>query len=193
MQQRQPKGSSGTLRIIGGQWRGRKLSFPARDGLRPTADRVRETVFNWLAPSIQGTRCLDMFAGSGAMGLEALSRGAESVAFIERDRSAALAIQNHLKTLNAVEQGNVVEGDAMSIDPPKTPFDIVFVDPPFGKDMALPALQILANGFVDEHSRIYLEVAISDKIEGIEQLFDVLKDKKAGQVRYLLLALHSSR
>lgn len=193
MQQRQPKGSSGTLRIIGGQWRGRKLSFPARDGLRPTADRVRETVFNWLAPFIQGTRCLDMFAGSGAMGLEALSRGAESVTFIERDRSAATAIQNHLKTLNAVAQGKVVEGDAMSLDPPKTPLDIVFVDPPFGKDMALPALQILANGFVDEHSRIYLEVAISDKIDGIERLFDVLKDKKAGQVRYLLLALHSSR
>ena len=107
------KKGTNQLRIIGGEWRGRKLRFPDVAGLRPTTDRVRETLFNWLAPVIHGARCLDLFAGSGALGLEALSRGASSVVFIDSDRRAVQSLRENLALLKE-GRGEVLQSDALS-------------------------------------------------------------------------------
>lgn len=131
------------LRIIGGEWRSRRLRFPAIDGLRPTMDRVRETLFNWLQFDIEGARVLDAFAGSGALGLEALSRGAKEVVFLEKNPKAALQLKDNLKTLQA-PNAQVWAGDALQwlSDNPE-PYDLVFLDPPFGQQLLQPALQQL--------------------------------------------------
>ncbi len=128
-----PPGSRNFVRIIGGSWRGRRVSFPDAPGLRPTPDRVRETLFNWLQSSIVDSRCLDLFAGSGALGLEALSRGAREVVFVERDQLTARALQAELKRLGGTPKARVMElGAARFLRSPGEPFDVVFLDPPFG-------------------------------------------------------------
>lgn len=176
------------LRIIGGNWRGRKLSFPAIDDLRPTSDRVRETLFNWLQMEIAGTRCLDLFAGSGALGLEALSRSAQHVSFIEKDRHATQQIREHLHVLNC-DKGEVINQDALSyIDHCGKQFDIIFLDPPFRIDCAeslcqqINKQQLLAAG-----GYLYLE---SPKARALPQLPDnwsVKKEKRAGDVTFYLI------
>lgn len=108
-----PQGRAGVVRIISGQWKGRKLPVRDVEGLRPTTDRVKETIFNWLAPHVRGTRCLDLFAGSGGLGLEALSRYAEQVTLIEMDRGAADQLKKNLTTLGS-SQGQVIQADAVS-------------------------------------------------------------------------------
>ena len=131
----------GTVRIIGGEWRGRRLRFPSRPGLRPTPDRVRETVFNWLAPIVQGACCVDLFAGTGCLGLEALSRGAAAAWLVERDPVLARVLAEHVETLGA--RGHVVRDDAhrfLARSP--GPFDIAFVDPPY-RDPIEPVLGAL--------------------------------------------------
>ena len=137
------KTPSQQLRIIGGEWRSRRLRFPAIDGLRPTMDRVRETLFNWLQFDVEGARVLDAFAGSGALGLEALSRGAKQVIFLEKNPKAALQLKDNLKTLQA-NNAQVWAGDALQwlADNPE-PYDLVFLDPPFGQNLLQPALQQL--------------------------------------------------
>ncbi|GAA6144741.1 16S rRNA (guanine(966)-N(2))-methyltransferase RsmD [Thalassolituus maritimus] len=131
------------LRIIGGQWRSRRLRFPAIDGLRPTMDRVRETVFNWLQTDIQGARVLDAFAGSGALGFEALSRGAKEVVFLEKHAKAALQLKENLKQLEA-RNAQVWAGDALIwLEQHPEPYDLVFLDPPFGKALLQPAIDSL--------------------------------------------------
>lgn len=131
------------LRIIGGQWRSRRLRFPAVDGLRPTMDRVRETVFNWLQYEVEGARALDAFAGSGALGFEALSRGAKEVIFLEKHPSAALQLRENLAVLQA-SNAQVWAGDALLwLQQNPEPFDLVFLDPPFGKDLLQPAIDAL--------------------------------------------------
>lgn len=131
------------LRIIGGQWRSRRLRFPAVDGLRPTMDRVRETVFNWLQHDIAGARALDAFAGSGALGFEALSRGAKEVVFLEKHPTAALQLRENLEILQATN-AQVWAGDALLwLQQNPEPFDLVFLDPPFGKDLLQPAIDAL--------------------------------------------------
>jgi len=131
------------LRIIGGEWKSRRLRFPAIDGLRPTMDRVRETVFNWLQQDVEGARVLDAFAGSGALGLEALSRGAREVIFLEKHAKAALQLKDNLKQLD-VRNAQVWAGDALTwLDQNPEPYDLVFLDPPFGKDLLQPALDKL--------------------------------------------------
>ena len=132
-------GSRNFVRIIGGGWRGRRVSFPDSPGLRPTPDRVRETLFNWLQHSIVDTRCLDLFAGSGALGLEALSRGAREVVFVEQAQAAARALQGELQRLGGAARARVMELGAARFlrSAPATvggPFDVVFLDPPFGRD-----------------------------------------------------------
>jgi len=107
--------STGRLRIIGGRWRGRRLHFPAVAGLRPTPDRVRETLFNWLAAPLPGARCLDLYAGSGALGLEALSRGAAAVTFVEKTAVAARALVEHLRALGGEEAGRGGRGDGLAL------------------------------------------------------------------------------
>ncbi len=126
---------SGQLRIIGGQWRSRKLSFPAVDGLRPTGDRWRETLFNWLAPVIEGARCLDAFAGSGALGLEALSRGAAHCTFIEANSQAARALESNMALLNANGGQLIAKPAENALASTNERFDIVFLDPPFAMNI----------------------------------------------------------
>ncbi|MFC3679207.1 16S rRNA (guanine(966)-N(2))-methyltransferase RsmD [Bacterioplanoides pacificum] len=131
------------LRIIGGQWRSRRLRFPAIDGLRPTLDRVRETVFNWLQFDVEGARVVDAFAGSGALGFEALSRGAKQVIFLEKHAKAALQLKENLQTLQA-SNAQVWAGDALTwLEQNPEPYDLVFLDPPFGKNLLQPAIEQL--------------------------------------------------
>ncbi|MDF1764345.1 MAG: 16S rRNA (guanine(966)-N(2))-methyltransferase RsmD [Oleibacter sp.] len=131
------------LRIIGGKWRSRRLRFPAIDGLRPTLDRVRETVFNWLQHDVEGARVLDAFAGSGALGLEALSRGAKEVVFLEKHPKAAMQLKENLTAL-AATHAQVWAGDALVwLKQHTEPYDLVFLDPPFGKELLQPAIDSL--------------------------------------------------
>ena len=146
------------LRIIGGEWRSRRIRFPGLTGLRPTPDRVRETLFNWLAPDVAGSRCLDLFAGSGALGLEALSRGAASVTFVEREREAADQLRETVNQL-APGRATVVQADALAwLRGAAQPFDIVFLDPPFDSGLLPAAAGALeSGGWLLPAARIYLE------------------------------------
>lgn len=131
------------LRIIGGQWRSRRLNFPALEGLRPTLDRIRETVFNWLQHEVEGSRVLDAFAGSGALGFEALSRGAKDVVFLEKNAAAAAQIKSNLTLLNA-SNAQVWAGDSLIwLAQNPTEFDLVFLDPPFHQGLLQPAIERL--------------------------------------------------
>ncbi len=149
------------LRIIGGQWRSRRLEFPNLPGLRPTPDRVRETLFNWLAPALPGARCLDLFAGSGALGIEALSRGAAEVVFVERHPLAVRALRENLARLNARDT-RVEQADALDwLRQPGRPFEIVLLDPPFGAGLLEPACTALEQGgWLAPTAWIYLEAEV---------------------------------
>lgn len=180
-------GSSNTLRIIGGQWRGRKLRFADGEGLRPTADRVRETLFNWLQPVIAGARCLDLFSGSGALGLEALSRGAAEVVFVDTNPKAINSLKQNLELLGA-EGAKVVRGDALKfLEGTAQPFDVVFLDPPFRRELLQPALQKLATGgWLVQGARIYLELESEQPLPPLPEHWALLRSKRAGQVAYHL-------
>ena len=144
---RTPRGT-GKLRIIGGEWRGRKLPIARVPGLRPTADRIRETLFNWLAADVPGARCLDLFAGAGALGLEALSRGAARCDFVEVSSLAAAQLRRALNTLGATGRSRVFDrGFAAFLDRgyAAESYDIVFLDPPFKRGLLDPAIEGLAN------------------------------------------------
>jgi 16S rRNA (guanine966-N2)-methyltransferase len=181
------KGSSNTLRIIGGQWRGRKLRFADGEGLRPTTDRVRETLFNWLQPVIAGARCLDLFSGSGALGLEALSRGAGKVVFIERNPQAVKALRGNLELLQA-GNAELHQGDALAwLHGEATPFDVIFLDPPFRQELLAPALRLLAEGgWVAPGARIYIELESEQGEPELPPGWELLRSKRAGQVAYHL-------
>jgi len=188
-QRRQQKGS-GTLRIIGGDWRGRRLEFPSSPNLRPTGDRIRETLFNWLAAEVGGSRCLDLFAGSGALGLEALSRGARHCTFLETSSAAIEGINAHLSLLNAADRGRVINTNALSWR--DDPFDIVFVDPPFSENLAIDSLRHLINNqLLTDSALVYLEVASTASLEDLPPALSIIRDKQSGAVRYLLLEQQS--
>ncbi len=193
MKKARRSGGSNTLRIIGGEWGGRKLRFADGEGLRPTTDRVRETLFNWLAPLIHGARCLDLFAGSGALGLEALSRGAAEVVFVETNPAAITALKENLALLKA-EKGQVVRGDALAILRGESrAFDVVFLDPPFRRDLLQPALQLLMeNGWLAKGARLYLELESEQPLPELPQGWEVLRSKQAGQVAYHLVSVADS-
>lgn len=189
MRSQTSRGQNQTLRIIGGQWRGRKLNFPDANGLRPTSDRVRETLFNWLAPRLVGARCLDLFAGSGALGIEALSRGAAHCDFVEAEPRAVQAISGHLKTLSAEDRGHCHLGSALSFLATAANYDIIFVDPPFAAGMAPAVLSaILTRDCLTADGRIYLEQARGDN-SVLDARFEVLRDKFAGEVHFRLLCV----
>ena len=138
----------GKLRIIGGEWRGRKLPIARVAGLRPTADRIRETLFNWLAAQVPGARCLDLFAGAGALGLEALSRGAAHCDFVDTSARAVAQLRRALHTLSASARGRVFDCDFAAFldrDDAAEPYDIVFLDPPFKRGLLDPAIERLAS------------------------------------------------
>jgi len=141
-----PTRAAGSVRIVGGRWRGTKLPVPDIDGLRPTSDRVRETLFNWLQPALADSRVLDLFAGSGALGLESVSRGAAHAVLVERDAAQAAGLRAAVERLQAGDRIQVVQDDAvrwLGQQPPDQPFDIAFVDPPFTADLWQSALQTL--------------------------------------------------
>jgi 16S rRNA (guanine966-N2)-methyltransferase len=179
----------GELRIIGGSWRGRKLRFPAVPGLRPSPNRVRETLFNWLQPELAGANCLDLFAGSGALGLEALSRGAGSCWFVELARPASAQIRDHLTTLKC-ETGRVIDADALKwLDamPPTPRFHLVFLDPPFRQGLTADCCARLErSGRLSDNALIYIESAADEGQPDVPANWSLHRDKQAGQVAYRL-------
>jgi 16S rRNA (guanine966-N2)-methyltransferase len=178
----------GQLRIIGGQWRSRQFGFPMAHGLRPTPNRVRETLFNWLAPHVEGAKVLDLFAGSGALFLEALSRGADSALALDLNPQAIASLRGHLQTLRC-ENGQLLQADALAYlgNPTATPFDLVFLDPPFSQDLLLPACNLLENhGWLSAHAWIYTESENSPSSLGLPGNWRLHREQKAGQVYYAL-------
>ena len=177
-----------TLRIIGGRWRGRRLQFPDAEGLRPTPDRVRETLFNWLGPGIAGARCLDLFAGSGALGLEALSRGAARVLFVEQTAAAARDLKATLQEWGGT-QGEVRRADALALlAGPAESFDVVFLDPPFAGTLLAEAAPRLAHGgWLAPGALIYAESPARTGLPPLPSSWVLLKAKQAGEVGYHLL------
>ncbi|KZY29149.1 hypothetical protein A3749_01850 [Oleiphilus sp. HI0078] len=189
---------TGSFRIIGGEWRSRRLNFPALEGLRPTTDRVKETVFNWLMPYLPGARVLDLFAGSGSLGLEALSRGAGELCSIEKSSQAASSLKENYALLGGAAERAVVEClDALTWlqASPKQQgaFDILFLDPPFRKGLLTETLalieesEILAKGAV-----IYLEQEKEGVLPAIPKDWQLMKEKVAGQVSYQLYQRQAS-
>ena len=184
-----------SLRIIGGVHRGRRLHFIAPEGLRPTTDRVRETLFNWLHRYVPGARVLDLFAGSGALGFEAASRGAVDVVMVESNRKAAEALLNNAKLLQSDENSiKVFNMDARKfLLQDEKPFDIVFLDPPFRKQLLQPSIDLLeSNSFLKPSAMIYLEQGGEEEEVQLPGNWEVLRDKRAGQVRYQLIARSTS-
>ncbi|HKJ08525.1 MAG TPA: 16S rRNA (guanine(966)-N(2))-methyltransferase RsmD [Gammaproteobacteria bacterium] len=183
------------LRIIGGAWRGRRLAFPPVPGLRPTPDRVRETLFNWLAPTLVGARCLDLFAGSGALGLEAASRGAAQVVLVDSDRQVTAALREHAVRLQAGEAVEVVQADALTfLDGPARPFDVVFLDPPFSRGLLAPCIARLeAGGWLAHDGYLYLEAERHLAEPPLPTGWEIVRSKTAGQVGYHLARPRSSK
>ena len=178
-------GPPGRLRIVGGEWRGRRLPVLDQPGLRPTPDRVRETLFNWLAPLITGARCLDLFAGSGALGFEAASRGAGRVVMIEKSANLARVLRENRLSLDA-RQVEVIQADAaLWLAGQAEPFDLVFLDPPFAEDLLGPTCAALAEGgWLAQGARVYLEAAATTGFPALPEEWRLVRAKQAGQVRY---------
>lgn len=179
--------TSHQVRIIGGRFRGRRLPILDRSGLRPTPDRVRETLFNWLAPVIAGARCLDAFAGSGALGFEAVSRGCGEVVLLERCSSVVAQLRANARTLGAsgveIRQTDTLRWLAGSA----TPFDVVFLDPPFAEGLLGPTVEAIAGGrWLAPTAHIYLETSSGSDLPAMPEGWELIRDKKAGQVRYAL-------
>ena len=169
MNKKPRSGGAGQIRIIGGLWRGRKLPVPDSAGLRPTTDRVRETLFNWLAPDIQGARCLDCFAGSGALGLEALSRHAASATLLELERPVAQQLEKNLTTLGC-KTGRVINTNTLQfLAQNGEPHDLVFIDPPLA-----------------DNALIYVESEVEHGLPPVPVSWQLHREKIAGQVAYRL-------
>ena len=178
--------ASGNIRIIAGEYRGRKLPVLMADGLRPTTDRVKETVFNWLMPYIQNSICLDCFAGSGSLGFEAISRGANSVTMIELDTKAAQQLKNNQQLLKA-EHVQVQQTDALSfIKGNQQRFSLVFIDPPFRQGLVAKTAQLLTLSSLAENAIIYVEMETENALLPLPSSWRLLKEKVAGQVSYRL-------
>jgi 16S rRNA (guanine966-N2)-methyltransferase len=180
--------NANSLRIIGGKWRSRVVEFPDSEGLRPTPDRVRETVFNWLQMQIGGARCLDLFAGSGALGFEAASRGAEQVTLVESNHKVAATLTENLSVLkadncqvitqSALDFVSSYRGDAVHL---------VFIDPPYQADLWSDTAALLTKKKVlADNALIYLEYASKQQAPLLPDSWHLLKDKVAGEVHYCL-------
>ena len=181
------------VRIIGGKWRGRKLKFPDAQGLRPSQDRARETLFNWITPWIADSRCLDLFAGSGALGFEALSRGARGADLIDESPAACGALTAAKQMLQA-KDATVHRGDALAHlgklarSTAKPQYEIVFIDPPFASTLAAPALAALVtHDLLAAEALVYLETPRQAANAWKEADWEVFRDKAFGDSRALLL------
>lgn len=183
----------GEVRIIGGLWRGRKLHFPAIPNLRPTPNRIRETLFNWLASDLADAHCLDLFAGSGALGFEALSRYAKSVTFIEQSTVLVSYLKAQLKQLAAENRAQVYQAQfpfvAMHLFKPKKPlFNIVFLDPPFHQNLLGSVCSwLVKEDLLATESKIYIETEASSKRLLLPENWEIQHCKTAGQVHYALI------
>ena len=187
--------SAGKIRIIAGKHKGRKLPVLMAEGLRPTTDRVKETVFNWLMPYINQANCLDCFAGSGSLGFEALSRGAVQVTLVELNRAAANQLLEN-KALLKADNINVINDNALAFLKENTskpalktctdkPFDLVFLDPPFRKQLVEQAAQLLNHHLLAEQALIYVEME-AESTQVIPENWQLIKEKVSGQVIYQL-------
>lgn len=203
---------SNQLRIIGGRWRGRKLNFSDGEGLRPTMDRVRETLFNWLQGEIVGARCLDLFTGSGALGLEALSRYAGEVVMVDKNPQAIAMINKNLDLLD-VDNATLLREDARDFllrtaedsllknaegslsknadgSTHQNTFDIVFLDPPFNQNLVAPFCQLLADSnCLSKQASIYIEMEKNTCLPELPSGWQVVREKQAGQLAYYLVAV----
>jgi len=186
---RQP--AKGNIRIISGKYRGRKLPVLMAEGLRPTTDRVKETLFNWLMPYIQESMCLDCFAGSGGLGFEALSRGAKNVTLLELNKAAAMQLEKN-KALLKTEQITIVNTNSLTfLAHCSQKFSIVFIDPPFRQGLAAKTISLLSNNIINKqllesNALIYIEMESEESIPVIPNDWLLLKEKTAGQVTYRL-------
>lgn len=185
---------SGQIRIIGGRWRGRKLKVAEIAGLRPTPDRVRETLFNWLQPYLWQARCLDLFAGTGALGLEALSRQASHCTFVEQARVLQQQLADSLALLKADSEAQVIADHALQWlqRSPAQAFDLIFVDPPFRSGLLAQACQLLSQGWVKPGTLLYLEAEAEQSHWPVPDGWQQLKHQTAGQVAYSLWQVPSS-
>ncbi|MCH8335967.1 MAG: 16S rRNA (guanine(966)-N(2))-methyltransferase RsmD [Proteobacteria bacterium] len=181
---------SGRLRIVAGKWRSRLLPVVDQPGLRPTPDRIRETLFNWLASTIEGASCLDLFAGTGALGFEALSRGAGEVVFVEKSARAAALLKESANMLDASD-ARIHKADAISyLHGDHQPFNIVFLDPPFTADLLGDLCRLLdEGGWLAEGARIYLEQSCERPWPRLPDGWSIINDKTAGRVRYALVTV----
>lgn len=178
------------VRIIGGRHRGRRLQFIPGRGLRPTPDRVRETLFNWLQTHIHGARCLDLFAGSGALGFEAVSRGAAYLLTVEQHRAAAQRLRDNVATLGEQERIDVFHGNALQLlkNKPEQAFDLVFVDPPFADGLVGPVCtQLETNGWLSADAMVYLEQDAKQPWPTVPAAWSIHREGNAGQSAFRLL------
>ena len=179
--------ASNKVKIIAGQWRGRNLPFPDIKGLRPTPVRVRETVFNWLQYDVIASRCLDLYAGSGALGMEAASRGAKAVVQVEDDAQVCRQLKQNAELVSA-SQVKIVQQDVFRyLAGNAQMYDLVFLDPPFSKGYSVRAANWLEEKlWLANHAKIYIEVENTLKLTGLPENWKKLKHKKAGEVAYYL-------
>lgn len=180
---------TGQLRIIAGKWRSRKIRFPALPGVRPTHNRIRETLFNWLDPYIEGSSCLDLFAGSGALGFEALSRGAAAVTLVDSIAEVIEALDKNSLLLQA-ENCEIIQVKIPESQPrfANAPFDIVFLDPPFHQNLIESTVSwMLAGNYLKSTSRIYIEVENGLEPLPIPDDWHVLKHKQTTSLDYYLI------
>lgn len=178
----------GRIRIIGGEWRRRRLQVPADTTVRPSADRVRETLFNWLAPYLPGAFCLDLFAGTGVLGLEAVSRGAEGAVLVENDARAAQQLRANVAGLNTARVV-IVEADARRFiaAPSRRAFDLVFLDPPFGTDLIAEVLPQLDATWLTPSALVYLECARAGAEIALPGGWRIMRVGETRQIRYCLV------
>ncbi|MGH8175238.1 MAG: 16S rRNA (guanine(966)-N(2))-methyltransferase RsmD [Steroidobacter sp.] len=180
------------LRIIGGRWRGAPIVFPPVEAVRPSPDRVRETLFNWLQSHVLAARCLDLFAGSGALGFEALSRGAAQVTFVDREPQLARHLKQTLERLGSAAGAVFTEDARRFLQRPAHPFDIVFLDPPFASgDMLQEVCNALAHGWLADEAWVYIECPADAALPLTPHGWTVHRSRRAGQVGYHLLSVRT--
>lgn len=188
--QKQTSKAMGEVRVIAGLWRGRKLSVLNAEGLRPTTDRVKETLFNWLMMDVANARCLDCFAGSGSLGIEALSRQAQAVVFLEKFATAAQQLKKNLASLKT-DKGTVINTDTLAYLAQKNndnPFNIIFIDPPFHHQFVPQILPLLQqNNWLAENALIYVETEKNHPPLPLAENWQIIKEKSAGMVTSRLI------
>ncbi len=184
------KKNNHSFRIIGGKWRGRRFSYPKSNHLRATQDAVRETVFNWLAPYIHNRICLDMFAGSGAMSLEAMSRGASKAVLAEHNIEAIKSLNDNIQILGIENLTQIIQtawpNNINRLETYK--FDLIFLDPPFNQDWIPKCIDWIINAkCLNNNALIYVELESSDDLSWVPDNWEILKHKNRGAIQYLLI------